>query len=95
MKDKLVYITLDNWNTYRYSDKVKDFFSKLENGDVDVNCNILCYDMAFIYYFTTTEDYIKDNKLDFLKNYIIEKTNFHPEYDLSKIGTKNNYIFLN
>ena len=38
---------------------------------------------------------MKDNNLEFLNIYIREKTKFHPEYDLSKIGTENNYVFLN
>ena len=93
MNDNLVYITIDDW--VYYGEKENEFVNKLSNNEVDVNCNIVLYDMALFYFITTTKSYIKEHNLEFLESFYADKKHeFHPEYDLSKIGTEENYCFL-
>ena len=100
-KDRYVYIELTNWVTYD-TEELNNFVNKLYNdeGDINVNYNWTMYDYAMIFFVTTTREFIINNNLqEAFKHTYHNKISYYdkkyyPKYDLTKINTKDNGMYL-
>lgn len=98
-KLRLLYIELNNWDSYE-SQNLNDFVKQLvDDKDVQVNYNWSVYDQAMFFFITTTYEFIKNNNLkEALKhkynkyNYFTKK--YYPKYDLTKINTDDNGEYI-
>lgn len=98
-KLRLLYIELNNWDSYE-SQKLNDFVKQLiDNEDVKVNYNWSVYDQAIFFFITTTFNFIKEHKLEEALKHEYKCNNFfkkryYPKYDLSKINTDDNGEYI-
>ena len=100
-KVRYVYLELTNWLTYE-TKELNDFVDKLYNDteDINVNYNWSIYDCAMMFFITTTRDFIiKNNLQEAFKHTYHNKISYYgkkyyPKYDLTKINTKDNGMYI-
>ena len=100
-KVRYVYLELNNWVEYD-TKELNDFVDNLvkEEETAKVNYNWTIYDCAMIFFITTTRDFIlKNNLQEAFKHTYHNRISFYnkkyyPKYDLTKINTNDNGLYL-
>jgi hypothetical protein len=94
---KQIHIFLNTWAT-NYPQEVKSFIRLLEDNpqEVKMNIGLSMWDMAEVYYLTTTEEDLKKENLEFLMNYaedtslnklnLLQHPVYYPPYDPEMFG---------
>lgn len=89
---RIVHLEVDTWNDLP-NKNCEEFLTKLDNREFDdkINYSEIWYDMAIIYCITTTEEFMKEHKVEELEvSEVYYQTtifkNYYPQYNPNNLG---------